>query len=219
MFRKGWAAFLASVPFFLAATGAHADTTVRPTYACFSPQNAAVIGRLGPGDPSVRSGFESGECLALAPGTRVSGVVRAGNLWRFRAFGAEPQLFAADWAAGFVPPAAAGPAGFERYLPVTARLLAMGRTFGDCYAASERLDKWGDDLDRRWNAYWAKSRTDIDGPSPVVVIYVASDGPRLIAEMDRYKREEAALRGRCNAVVSIEADQDFIAFARSAQLG
>jgi hypothetical protein len=203
----------------MASTGAHADTTVRPTYACFSPQNAAVIGRLGAGDPSVRYGFGSGECLALMPGTRVGGVERAGNLWRFQALGAQPYLYAADWAAGFAPATGAGPSGFEAYLPVTGRLLAMGRTFADCYAASDRLDKWGDDLNRRWNAYWAKSRTDVDGPSPVIVLYVANEGPRLFAEMDHYKREEAALHRRCGAVAAIEADSDFIAFSRTAQYG
>jgi len=219
MFRTfGWAAFLASVASLLALTAAQADSA-RPTYACFSPQNAAVIGRLGANDASVRYGFETGECLALGPGTRVTDVERVGTLWRFRALGAQPYLFAADWGAGFAPATASGPPGFERYLPVTARLLAMGRTFADCYAASDRLDKWGDDLSRRWNAYWARSRTDIDGPSPVVLIYVASEGPRLFAEMDTYKREEKVLRNRCSAVVSLEADQDFVAFTRSAQLG
>jgi hypothetical protein len=217
MFRmSGWAAFLASSLVFLVTTGAQANTS-RPTYACFSPQNAAVIGRLGANDASVRYGFESGQCLALAPGIRIGNVERAGNLWRFRALGAQPYLYAADWAAGFAPTAMAGPPGFERYLPVTARLLSMGRTFADCYAASDRLDKWGDDLHRRWNAYWARSRTDIDGPSPVVIVYVSSEGPRLFAEMDKYKREEMVLRNRCSAVVSIEADRDFIAFASSAQ--
>jgi hypothetical protein len=191
----------------------------RPTYACFSPQNAAIIGRLGAADASVRYGFESGECLALAPDIRVGEIERVGAVWRFRALGAQPYLYAADWAAGFTPAAGSAPLGFERYLPVTARLLAMGRTFSECYAASERLDKRGEDLSRRWNAYWAKSRTDMDGPSPVVMIYVADEGPRLFAEVDQYKREEAALRNRCRAVVSLEADQDFIAFTRSAQYG
>ena len=215
MFRTGWAAFLALSLVTLVSTGAQADTA-RPTYACFSPQNASVIGRLGADDASVRHGFETGECLALAPGTRVSEVARAGSLWRFRALGGRPYLYAADWAAGFAPASGNGPSGFERYLSVTARLLSMGRTFADCHAASERLDKWGDDLNRRWNAYWARSRTDIDGPSPVVVIYVSKDGPRLFAEMDHYKREEASLQRRCSAVTSLEADQDFIAFTRSA---
>ncbi len=59
----------------------------------------------------------------------------------------------------------------------------------------------------------------MNGPSPVVVIYVADEGPRLFAEVDQYKREEAALRNRCRAVTSLEADQDFVAFTRSAQYG
>jgi hypothetical protein len=214
----GWAAFLALVASLFAASAVQADTA-RPTYACFSPQNAAVIGRLGADDASVRYGFETGECLALGAGIRVNGVERVGALWRFRALGAEPYLYAADWAAGFAPDTGTSPKGFARYLPVTARLLAMGRTFADCYAANDRLDKWGEDLNRRWNAYWARSRTDIDGPSPVIVLYVSSDGPRLFAEMDAYKREELLLRNRCSSVASLEADQDFIAFTRSAQYG
>lgn len=217
MFRtSGWAAFLASVALLLTLTGAHADTA-RPTYACFSPQNAAVIGRLGANDPSVRYGFETGECLALAPGAPVSDVERVGNLWRFRAFGAVPYLFAADWAAGFTPAAGSAPPDFDRYLPVTNRLLTMGRTFADCFAASERLDKWGDQLTQRWDRYWAKSRTDTDGPSPVVVLYVSDEGPKLMAEVDQYKREEAALRNRCGPVIALEADRDFIAFTRTAR--
>ena len=214
----GWAAFLASVASLLSIAGAQAAAT-RPTYAGFSPQNAAVIGRLGADDASVRHGFQTGECLALVPGTRVGDIERVGALWRFRALGAEPYLYAADWAAGFTPAAGGGPPGFDRYLPVTSHLLAMGRTFADCYTASDRLDKWGDDLSRRWNGYWARSRTDMDGPSPVVMIYVANEGPLLFAEVDRYKREEAVLRNRCSAVVSLEADQDFIAFTRTAQYG
>jgi hypothetical protein len=215
---SGWAAFLASSLVLAFTAGAQASGS-RATYACFSPQNAAIIGRLGANDASVRYGFESGECLALAPGTRVGEVERAGALWRFRALGAQPYLYAADWAAGFAPSGGNGPPGFERYLPVTARLLAMGRAFADCYAASDRLDKWGDDLSRRWNAYWARSRTDTDGPSPVVVLYVTDTGPRLLAEMDQYKREERALRSRCGTIASMEADQDFISFTRTAQYG
>ena len=218
MFRKGWAAFLASVPMLLASTGAQADTTVRPTYACFSPQNAAVIGRLGAGDPSVRYGFESGECLALVPGTRVAGVERTGSLWRFRALGAQPYLYAADWAAGFAPAPGNGPPGFEQYIPVTSRLIAMGRKVADCFEANDRLQKWGKDLQRRWDAYWAKSRTD-QMISPVVILYVSSDGPRLVSEVDRYRREEAAMRRACGSVVSLEADSDFIVFSRTAQYG
>lgn len=218
MFRKGWAAFLASVATFLASTGAHADTTVRPTYACFSPQNAAVLGRLGAANPSVRYGFESGECLALMPGTRVSGVERAGNLWRFRALGAEPYLYAADWAAGFAPTAGNGPPGFEQYVPVTNRLMAMGRKVSECFEANDRLKKWGDDLERRWNAYWTRRGQPL-GISTVVVLHFSDDGPRLVSEVDRYKREEAAMHGTCGAVASLEADSDFIAFTRTAHYG
>jgi hypothetical protein len=217
MLRKvGWAAFLASSTSLLTFAAAQADAA-RPTYACFSPDNAAVIGKLGAADPSVRYGFESGECLALSPGVPISNVERVGNLWRFRAFGAEPYLYAADWAAGFAPATGNGQPGFEGYLPVTARLMALGREQGECFAASDRLNRWGDDLDRRWHAYQARSRTDVEGPSPVIVLHVADTGPKLFAEIERYKREEAMLRRRCSAVISLEADTDFIVFARTAQ--
>ena len=219
MFRTfGWAAFLASSSSLLTFTAAHAAAPL-PTYACFSPQNAAVIGRLGASDPSVRYGFESGECLALDPGVSVSDVERVGGVWRFRAFGAQPYLYAADWAAGFTSAAGNGPPGFERYLPVTARLMALGREQGECFAATERLNQWGDDLDRRWAAYQARSRTDVNGPSPVIVLYVADTGPKLFAEFEQYRREEARLRRRCSAVVQLEADTDFIAFTRTAHYG
>ena len=79
MFRAlGWAAFLASVTSVLTFGVAQAGTA-RPTYACFSAQNAAVIARLGADDPSVRYGFETGECLALAPGTRIGDVGSTGR--------------------------------------------------------------------------------------------------------------------------------------------
>jgi hypothetical protein len=202
----------------LASTGAHADTTVRPTYACFSPQNAAVIGRLGAGNPSVRYGFESGECLALVPGTRVMGVERAGNLWRFRALGAEPYLYAADWSAGFVPATGSYPPGFEQFIPVTNRLIAMGRRVAECFETNDRLKRWGDDLERRWQAYWTRRGQDL-GISMVVVLHFSDDGPRLVSEVDRYKREEAMMHRTCSGVAQLEADQDFIAFSRTAQFG
>lgn len=219
MFRKGWAAFLASVPMLLASTGAHADTTVRPTYACFSPQNAAVIGRLGAGNPSVRYGFESGECLALVPGTRVMGVERVGNLWRFRALGADPYLYASDWAAGFAPVAGNGPPGFEQYIPVTNRLMAMGRKVSECFEASDRLKKWGDDLGRRWAAYWQRGRANYSAGQAKVVLHFTNKGPDLVSEVDQFRREEVAMQRACGAVADIETDSDFIAFSRTARYG
>ena len=222
MFRtSGWAAFLASSTLVLTlGFGSAAADASRPIYACFSPQNAALIGRLGANDESVRYGFESGACLALAPNTPIGDVERTGNLWRFHAFGAAPYLFAADWGAGFAPPPAIVPAGFERYLPVTSRLLSMGRASSDCFDASDKLNRWGDDLDKRWTAYWrGNTKTDTNGPSPIVVVYVSDTGPKLIAEMNRYRREEQALRQRCSAVASFEADRNFITFTRSARYG
>jgi hypothetical protein len=218
MFRNiGWAAFLASVISLVAfGSGPTSANGGRPIYGCFSPQNAAVIGRLGANDPSVRYGFETGECLALPAGVPINDVERRGDLWRFRVFGAKPYLYAADWAAGFAPATTPVPPGFERYLPVTANLLGVGRTYVRCHDDNEKLAARFDDLRRRWRAYLARSNPQPSNSTPVVTIYVGEEGPRMIAEEQDLRRQAEALERRCGAVSSIEVDDDFIAFARTA---
>lgn len=216
--KLGWAAFLALGISFVSITSGPADANAnRATYACFSAHNAAAIGRLGANDESVRYGFESGECLALPAGVPLSDVERVGALWRFRAFGARPYLFAAAWAAGFQPAGEPAPPGFERYLPVTARLLASGRTYAQCRDDNDRLAARMEAHNRRWRAYedWGRSRRD--AATPKVVIYVGDEGPRLAREGQALRREAAALDSRCSAVAEIEADDDFLAFVRTAQ--
>ncbi len=214
----GWAAFLASVTLLsvLGPQPAGASGS-RPTYACFSPQNAAVIGRLGAGDASVRYSFESGACLALEPGTPLHDVERHGTLWRFRAFGARPHLYSADWAAGFHTSTETAPAGFDRYLPVTARLLASGRTLIECNDAWEKLAKRFDDHERRWKDYQSWSRAKPNGSTPIVVIYVGDTGPKLAAEGAQLRKQAAALDRQCASVSAIEADDDFMDFVRTAR--
>jgi hypothetical protein len=221
MFRNiGWAAFLASVISLVAfGSGSTSANGGRPIYGCFSPQNAAVIGRLGADDASVRYGFETGECLALPAGVPVSDVERQGALWRFRVFGAKPYLYAADWAAGFTPATTPIPPGFERYLPVTANLLGLGRTYAQCSDESDRLEARFQDLKRRWQAYLARSNPQPGNSTPVVTIYVGEEGPRMIAEEQDLRRQAAALERRCSAVSSVEVDDDFVAFAKTAARG
>jgi hypothetical protein len=219
MFRNtGWAAFLASVTcsILLGAAPVSANGS-SPVFACFSPSNAMAIGRLGADDPSVRLGFETGECVALAPGIPLNDVEREGSLWRFRVFGAAPYLYAADWAMGFRVPGQPAPLGFERYVPVTARLLASGRAFAQCRDDSSRLAARFQDHERRWKRYMAAGRSHPDGASPKTVIHVADTGPRLAAEADALRREANALDQRCSAVASMQADDDFVAFVRTAQ--
>jgi hypothetical protein len=218
MFRNiGWAAFLASSVSLVVFGAAAAANAGRPTYACFSPQNAAAIGRLGANDASVRYGFESGECLALPVGVPLTDIARQGNLWRFRAFGARPFLYAANWAAGFQASDEQAPPGFERYLPVTAQLLASGRTYAQCYDDGEKLSRRIVDHERRVREYerWGNARPE--GSTPKVVIYVGDAGPRLAAEAEQLRRESAALDRRCSTVAAMEADDDFVAFVRTAQ--
>jgi hypothetical protein len=218
MSKYGWAAFLASViSLSLFGWGTAQAAGSRPIYACFSPQNAALIGRLGADDPSVRYGFETGECLALPVGVPLNDVERHGALWRFRVFGAKPYLYAADWAAGFQPTADPIPPGFERYLPVTAALLANGRTYARCHDEFAQLEARFQDHDRRWREYQAWSRSRANSTSPKIIIYLSDTGPKLVAEGQELRRQAERLTERCGAVASVEADDDFLAFARTAQ--
>jgi hypothetical protein len=220
MFRKlGWAAFLASVAVLGLFSAGPAAANSRPIYACFSPQNAAIIGQLGANDASVRHGFETGECLALRPGVPLSDVERHGNMWRFRVFGGAPYLFAADWAAGFQPADGPVPPGFDRYLPVTARLLAEGRAYVDCYDDSERLAARFESHNARWRAYSRAGRSKPDASTPKVIIYVSNTGPQLHAEAEELRRQAAILENRCRNIGAMEADNDFVAFVRTAQIG
>jgi hypothetical protein len=216
--KLGWAAFLASVAsVVLLGSAAASAPGGRPIYACFSAQNAAVIGRLGANDASVRYGFETGECLALPAGVPLNDVERHGNMWRFRVFGAQPHLYAADWAAGFQPSDEPIPPGFERYLPVTAKLIATGRAYTQCYDDAERLAERFEAHNRRWRAYERGSKRD-SAAIPKIVIYVGDTGPRLAAEGAALRREAANLENRCRQVTTIEADDDFVAFVRTAQM-
>lgn len=218
LFKLGWAAFLASVASLVLLGSAAASTGGgRPIYACFSAQNAAAIGRLGAGDASVRYGFETGECLALPAGVPLNDVERHGNMWRFRVFGAKPYLYAADWAAGFQPADEPVPPGFERYLPVTARLIATGRAYTQCYDDAEKLAERFEAHNRRWRNYQRSGRSKPDSSAPKLVIYVGDEGPRLAAEGQDLQREAARLENRCRQVASIEADHDFVTFVRTAQ--
>lgn len=216
--KLGWAAFLASVASLVLLGSAAASTPGgRPIYACFSAQNAAAIGRLGANDPSVRYGFETGECLALPAGVPLNDVERHGDMWRFRVFGARPHLYAADWAAGFQPADEPIPPGFERYLPVTARLIATGRALTQCYDDAEKLAERFEAHNRRWQDYQRWGRAKRDSSSPKMVIYVGDIGPRLAREGEGLRREAANLENRCRQVASIEADDDFVTFVRTAQ--
>jgi hypothetical protein len=137
-------------------------------------------------------------------------------MWRFRVFGAQPYLYAADWAAGFQDGGQPLP-GFEQYLPVTARLLATGRGYVDCYDATIMLSNRAADLDRRWRDYQTWSRRRVDASSPVYIIYVGDAGPRLVAESEQLRKEMVALDRRCAAYAAMEADDQFIAFVRTAR--
>lgn len=211
-----WAAFLASVAVVCSGSVASAAAP-RPTFACFTPSNANLIGHLGPNDSSVRAAFEAGACLALPAGIAVSDVQHNGSLWRFKALGGAPELFAADWAAGFAGSSDEQmSAAFNAFLPVTGRLLETGHSFVDCYDATVKLSAWSQDLNRRWKDYENRGGLRYaKGASMRMVIYVGDEGPKLAAEWEAIQREGQVLDGRCRPYQSVEADRSFIAFVRS----
>jgi len=217
MFTKyGWAAFLASVVVASVSGGPAAAAAPRPTFACFKPSNANLIGRLGPNDQSVRQAFEAGACLALPAGVVVSNAQHSGALWQFQALGGGPSLYAPEWGAGF---AGSGDdqmiAAFSTYLPVTGRLLDTGYGYADCYDASERLSERWRDLDRRWKEYQNRGNTYYTRNAMKVVMYVGDEAPRLAAEGDRIQREGQALDSRCARYEAVVTDRDFMTFIRS----
>jgi hypothetical protein len=219
MFKRygGRAAFLASVAVAFSVGSAEAAAP-RPTFACFTPKNASLIGRLGPNDASVHEAFDAGACLALPAGISVSGAQHSGDTWQFRALGGAPPLYAADWAAGFT---GGGDdrmiAAFGQYLPVTGRLLETGYAYADCYDASEKLSERWRDLDRRWREFEAYGASPFTKTSNKVVLYVGDGLPKFAKEGDALRREGQALDSRCAPYEAVVTDRDFVAFIRSAR--
>jgi len=219
MFMKygGWAAFLASVAVAF-SVGSATAAGPRPTFACFTPKNAGLIGRLGPNDASVREAFEAGACLALPAGMAVSDAQHTGAMWQFRVLGGAPALYAADWAAGFT---GSGDeqmmAAFNQFLPVTGRLLEDGYAYADCYDASEKLSERWRDLDRRWRQYEAYGTSRFARNGDKVVLYLGDEFPKMVKEGEALQREGRALDSRCARYESVVTDRDFVAFVRSAR--
>lgn len=217
LFKYGWAAFLASVTMAF-SVGTAAAAGPQPTFACFTPKNADLIGRLGPNDASVRAAFEAGACLALPAGISVVSAQHQGAMWQFRALGGAPALYAADWAAGFT---GSGNdqmlAAFNQFLPVTGRLLETGYGYADCYDASERLGERWRDLDRRWREYQEYGSSRFTRHANKVVLYVGDEFPKMVKEGEALEREGRALDRRCAPYEMVVTDRDFISFIRSAR--
>jgi hypothetical protein len=215
--KYGWAAFLASLAVLCSSLPA-TTAGLGPTFACFAPSNAGLIGRLGPDDASVRAAFEAGACLALPAGITVKNAEHAGTLWQFQARGGVPVLYAADWAAGFT---GSGDdqmaAAFSRFLSVTGHLLEVGDRYVDCYDASDKLSQRWRDLDRRWREYALRGTSRFDSATSKTVIYVGDEAPRMAAEREALLREGRALDSRCAPYEAIVTDRDFIAFMHSAR--
>ena len=218
--RSGWVAFLtlATVLSTISFSGLALASPGEPTFACFNPRNAELIGRLGPADAGVRHAFEIGACLAFAPGVPLVDVARDRGLWRLRAYGASPVLFAPEWGMGFVaePIDDRQSRAFSIFLPVTRNLLRDGRTFQECYDAYEEFSKRWESYAQRWQDYQRWGGRPLRDSAMVTRIFLGETGPRLIAEGDSLRAEGARLDRRCRDVQAIEADPQFIAFMRTA---
>jgi hypothetical protein len=211
----GRAAFLALVTTAALASGASAAPQL-PTFACFTPANATLIGRLGPNDASVRHAFDAGACLALPAGIGVSDVAREGNLVRFRTMGGAPPLFAPEWGAGFTGNAdPRGVADFSIFLPVTGKLLESGYAFADCYAATERLNARWRVFMQRWNDYERRGATRDSITMTKIVLHMRMRGGPLADEAIAIDNEGRMLDRRCAPYETQVTDRDFVAFVRS----
>ncbi len=148
----------------------------------------------------------------------MSGAQHANGVWRFKTLGGSPDLYAADWAAGFT---GSGDdqmiAAFGQYLPVTGRLLETGYGYADCYDASEKLSERWRDLDRRWHEFEVYGSSKFDRNANKIVIYLGDTYPKLIAEGEAIQREGRALDSRCAAYEAVVTDRDFVSFIRSAR--
>ncbi len=219
--RKGWAAFLALVVILILISDTALASDGRPIVGCFNPRNAELLGRLGPGDASVRYAFEAGGCLALMPDAPVSNVSRQGGVWRFQTYGSAVPVFAPDWGAGFAGARRdeALIRDFGGFAPVTARLMSEGRLSVYCDASSADLSMRWNDFRRRWDGFVAMRGRPLGSTVFVFRRHFAETGPRLMAEGDSLRAEGSALERHCASVRDVELDDQFIAFIRSAGAG
>lgn len=218
--RKGWAALLALVIIFLLSSSTALASDGRPVFACFSPRNADLIGRLGPGDGSVRFAFQIGACLALQTGIPAGAVSRQGAVWQFQLYGAALPLYTPDWGADFAGPRAddARVRDFSQFVPGTARLLDSGRMFVYCDAAEEDLARRWQDFRKRWDAYQLQRRRSVASTTFIVRRHFSEQGPKLVTEADALQAERSRLERQCAAVHDLELDQHFVEFLRTAAL-
>jgi hypothetical protein len=96
-------------------------------------------------------------------------------------------------------------------------LMASGRAFADCYDATKKFEARFEDHVRRWKDYQSWGGSKPNNSAPVVVIYVGDVGRRLAAEGVNLRDQGAALDRRCRQYTTIEADDDFVTFVRTAR--
>lgn len=215
--RKGWAAFIALVVLLLLSSSSALAGDGRPVIGCFSSGNAALLGMLPAQDPSVRSAFDLGGCLALPPDAASSAPVSAGNVMQMSLMGSPVPFYTPPWGA---PSAArqqneAALQAYAGYVGQSARLLQLGRTYVWCEAAEENFARRWKDFYARWKHYREEGGRMFSDASMMFRRHYSNHGPRLIEEADALQTERAALERKCQPVHEVVLDERFVGFLRS----
>lgn len=196
--------------------------TQTPFYACFDASVALRIGDEVTYDAAgngkvrhwVKERFESGECVALAIGTKISrtvgAVVSGHHVQRFQIAGSKEWLVRPDWA--MTQAGNGGPTETQRaflaMVPVTTALMDYAAHHMQCLIEVKSLNE-------RVTAHnmevTEEREAEKDGITRTVIIM----NPSALDERGgRLNREVAAFRERCTPYRILEAATPFVRLAR-----
>ena len=215
-FRKGWAAFIALVVLLLLSSSIALAGDGRPIIGCFSPGNAGLLSRLPPTDPSVRSAFDMGGCLALSAESATSSAVQAGNVWQVQVLGSPIPFYAPQWGAPIGNRGADG--ALQAFVPFagqSSRLLQLGQTYVWCDVAEENFARRWQEFYGRWKQYREEAGRRFSDATMMYRRHFSDHGPRLIQEADALQTERASLERKCAAAHDVVLDESFVGFLRS----
>jgi len=215
-FRKGWAAFIALVILLLLSSSVALAGDGTPIIGCFNPGNAGLLSRLPPTDPSVRTAFDMGGCLALSPDAATSPAVQAGTVWQVQVLGSPIPFYAPAWGAPIGK--RGGDTALQAYAPFagqSTRLLQLGQTYVWCDVAEEDFARRWQEFYGRWMRYREEGGRVFSDASMMYRRHFTDHGPRLIEEADALQTERASLERTCAPVHDVVLDERFVGFLRS----
>lgn len=194
---------------------AEGTTISTPYYACFDAAVALRIGQAITSDGKIRSWakkrFESGSCLALQSGTKVSHITatKISGRWveRFRLLDSRQYLIRPDWA---IDPEHEGARRvFEAMLPVTETLFQ----FGDRHIACLREVTDLNARVTRHNREYEEMR-DAGQDEAVSMTIITFNGDDIAKQGARLNKEVKDFRRRCEAYSTLEASTHFVDLVR-----